>query len=40
MATITRNTIRTRIKGCPVFDKVALPTPLQEKALDLLGVRL
>ena len=40
MATITKNTIRTRIKGSPVFEKVALPTPLQKKALDLLGARL
>jgi hypothetical protein len=40
LATIAKNRIRPDLPGAPTFDKTTLPTPLQAKALALLGVRL
>jgi hypothetical protein len=40
LATITRNTIRPCIPDSPTFEKTTLPTPLQQRALDLLQVSL
>lgn len=40
LATIVRNRIRPRLPEVPAFDKVTLPTPVQQRALDLLNVRL
>ncbi len=37
LATLTRNTVRL---GGKEFDKIATPTPLQQKALNMLNVRL
>lgn len=38
LATIVRSTCRTHIDGAPTFEKVTLPTPLQRRAFELLGV--
>jgi len=42
LATVTRNTVEVKDKaGDPArFDKLTRPTPLQQRAFDLLGVRL
>ncbi len=40
MATICKNRIQPNLPGSPAFDKITRPTPLQQRALDLLGVRL
>ena len=40
LSTITRNTVQFNIPGAPTFEKVTQPTPLQQRALDLLGVGL
>jgi len=39
LATITSNRIQFRAEA-PTFDKLTLPTPIQQQALDLLGVHL
>ncbi len=39
LATITSSRIQLRAGG-PTFDKVTLPTPIQQRALELLGVHL
>ncbi len=39
LATIVKNTIEPR-PHVPTFEKVTRPTPLQQRALDLLGVKL
>ncbi|MFQ5664677.1 MAG: IS1634 family transposase [Terriglobia bacterium] len=40
LATISKDRIQPRLTGAEPFDKVTRPTPLQQRALDLLGVRL
>jgi hypothetical protein len=40
LATISKDRIQPRLAGAGVFDKVTRPTPLQQRALDLLGVQL
>lgn len=40
LATISRNTIHFKIKGANTFDRVTSPTSQQQKAIDLLGVKL
>ena len=40
LATITRNTVAPRLPGTDPFEVITRPTPLQAKALKLLGVRL
>lgn len=40
LATITKNRIQPLIPGSPTFDKLTTPSHVQQKALDLLGVRL
>lgn len=40
LATIVKNRIKPRLPEVPAFDKVTLPTPVQQRALDLLKVRL
>ncbi len=39
LATIVKNTIQPR-PHAPTFEKVTRPTPLQQRALELLGVKL
>jgi transposase len=40
LATIVRNTCRATCVEAPDFEKTTTPTPLQQRALDLLGVSL
>jgi len=40
LATIVKNRLQPTMPGLPAFDKTTRPTPLQQRALDLLGVRL
>ena len=41
LGTITLNTIRSKLEGADMtFSKITQPTPIQQKALDLLGVTL
>jgi len=40
LGTITRNTIRPRIKGAGTFDKIAIPTESQAAILDRLEAKL
>ena len=40
LGTIVRNTIEPAVPGAPVFEKTTIPTPLQQRALDLLGVTI
>jgi Transposase DDE domain len=40
LATIVKNRIEPKITGAQPFDQVTRPTPLQQKVLDLLRVRL
>lgn len=40
LATIVKNRIEPKIVGAKPFDQTTRPTPLQQRALDLLGVRL
>jgi hypothetical protein len=40
LATIVKARIRPKLPDAPEFEKVTTPTPLQQKALDLLRVRL
>ena len=40
LATIVKNRIEPRIAGAASFDQTTRPTPLQQRALDLLQVRL
>jgi len=40
LATITKNRIQPNLPGAEPFEKITRPTPLQERALSLLGVRL
>jgi transposase len=40
LATICRNRIQPRLPGAPTFDKVTIPTTLQQRALQLLRLRI
>ena len=40
LGTIVSNTCRPHIADAPSFEKVTLPNPLQQRALDLLAVSL
>jgi transposase len=40
LATITKNLIQPTIEGASPFDRITVPTPLQRRALELLGVSL
>jgi hypothetical protein len=40
LATLTKNTVQPRTEGLPPFERLTLPTPLQQRAFDLLGVAL
>jgi hypothetical protein len=40
LATIVKNRIEPKIAGAQPFDQVTRPTPLQQKVLDLLRVRV
>jgi hypothetical protein len=40
LSTIVRNTVRPTNTDLPVFSKVTHPTPLQQRAFELLGIRL
>ena len=39
LATLTKNTVRPKDTTLPSFEKTAVPTPVQQRAFDLLGVR-
>ena len=40
LATISKDRIQPRLTNAAAFDKLTRPTPVQQRALDLLGVRL
>jgi hypothetical protein len=40
LATVVKNRIQPRLETASAFDKVTQPTPLQQKAFELLGVHL
>ena len=40
LATITKNRIQPNIPAAETFEKITRPTPAQQRALDLLGIRL
>jgi transposase len=40
LATITSNTVRYRLDDAPTFGRTTIPTALQQRALDLLHVRV
>jgi hypothetical protein len=40
LATVTKTTIQPRIEGAPAFERLTRPSPLQQRAFDLLGVPL
>lgn len=40
LATVVKNRCQPRLKTASAFDKVTKPTPLQQKAFELLGVHL
>jgi hypothetical protein len=40
LAAVTKNRIQPKLAGAAPFDKVTVPSPVQQRALDLLGVRL
>jgi len=40
LATIANNRVQPTAPGLPAFDKTTRPTPLQQRALDLLGAHL
>ena len=40
LATICRNRIQPRLPGAPTFDKITIPTALQQRALQLLRLRI
>jgi transposase len=39
LATVAKNRIQPKITGAPAFDQITTPTPLQQRAFDLLGVK-
>jgi hypothetical protein len=40
LATVVKNRIQPRLETASAFDKITQPTPLQQKAFELLGVHL
>ncbi len=40
LATLVLDRVQPKPSGLPAFDKLTTPTPLQQRALDLLGVTL
>lgn len=40
LATLTINRIQSANKTVPAFNKLANPTPLQQRVFDLLGIRI
>jgi Transposase DDE domain len=40
LGVISKNKIQPKLAGAKAFDKTTTPSPLQQRALDLLGVRL
>lgn len=38
LATLARNTVQPKVAGAEPFDLLTLPTPIQQRAFDLLGV--
>jgi transposase len=40
LGTIVRNTIKPKLKGTTAFEKTTIPTRLQQRALDLLGMKI
>jgi len=40
LGTIVKDRIEPKLPGAPWFDKITIPTPVQTRALELLGVRL
>jgi transposase len=40
LSTISKDRVQPRIPDAPAFDKTTLPTAVQKRALDLLGVKL
>jgi transposase len=40
LATIVKNRIQPKLPGVEAFDQITRPSPVQQRALDLLGVRL
>ena len=40
MATIVKNRVQPRHAAAAAFDLITTPTPLQQRALELLNVRL
>ncbi|MFQ5507064.1 MAG: IS1634 family transposase [Planctomycetota bacterium] len=38
LATVAHSTCRTQVDGAPTFVKITTPTPVQQRAFDLLGV--
>lgn len=40
LATVSRNTVMPKVPNATSFERLTKPTPLQQRAFDLLGVRL
>ena len=40
LATIVKDRVQPRLPGAPAFDKITIPTPVQQQAFQLLGVKL
>jgi len=40
LATINKDHIQPKLPGAPAFDKITIPTPVQQQALKLLAVKL
>jgi hypothetical protein len=40
LATICKDRIQPNVPGAPAFNKITIPTPLQQKAFQLLHLRL
>lgn len=40
LSTIAKNRIQPKLKGAQAFDQVTTPSPVQQRVLDLLGVRV
>ena len=40
LSTIVKNKVRVKIHAAPVFDKITVPTLIQKKAFELLGVKI
>jgi transposase len=40
LATIVKDRVKPRLPGAPAFDKITIPTPVQQQAFQLLSVKL